>query len=52
MRLKVRRRRKMKTRGLFGGDKEPAVKAEAETKRKPKIKGKAVAKRAKCRKRF
>ncbi len=49
----------MKFKDLFGRDKEPAVKAEAETKTKPavkakaetktkpKVKGKAVAKRAK-----
>ena len=63
MRLKVGRRREMKFKDLFGGDKEPAVKAEAETKTepavkakaetkwKPKVKGKA-AKRAKRKKRF
>ena len=51
MRLKVGRRRDMKFKELFGGDKEPAVKAEAETKWKPKVKGKA-AKRAKRKKRF
>ncbi len=49
----------MNIKGLFGEDKEPAVKAEtetkskpavkakAETKTKPKVKGKAVAQRAK-----
>ncbi len=54
----------MKLKDLFGGDKEPAVKAEAETKTKPeakakvetkwkpKVKGKAAAKRAKRKKRF
>jgi len=59
MRLKVGRRREMKFKGLFGGDKEPTVKAEAETKTepavkakaetkwKPKVTGKAAAKRAK-----
>ena len=59
MRLKVGRRREMKFKGLFGGDKElavnaeaetktePAVKAKAETKWKPKVKGKAAAKRKK-----
>jgi len=47
MRLKVGRRREMKFKDLFGGDKEPAVKAEAETKWKPKVKGKAAAKRKK-----
>ena len=63
MRLKVGRRREMKFKDLFGGDKElavkaeaetktePAVKAKAETKWKPKVKGKA-AKRAKRKKRF
>jgi uncharacterized protein YceH (UPF0502 family) len=64
MNLKVGRRREMKFKDLFGGDKEPAVKAEAETKTepavkakaetkwKPKVKGKAAAKRAKRKKRF
>ena len=64
MRLKVGRRREMKFKDLFGGDKEPVVKAEAETKTepaakakaekkwKPKVKGKTAAKRAKMRKRF
>ena len=47
MGLKVGRRREMKFKDLFGGDKEPAVKAEAETKWKPKVKGKAAAKRKK-----
>lgn len=59
MRLKVRRRREMKFKDVFGGDKEPAVKAEAETKTepavkakaetkwKPKVRGKAAAKRKK-----
>ena len=59
MRLKVRRRREMKFKDVFGGDKEPAVKAEAETKTEPavkskaetkwktKVKGKAAAKRKK-----
>ena len=54
----------MKFKDLFGGDNEPAVKveaetktkpavkAEAETKWKPKVKGKAAAKRAKRKKRF
>ncbi len=54
----------MKFKDLFGGDKEPKVKAEAETKTepavkakaetkwKPKVKGKAAAKRAKRKKRF
>jgi len=44
MRLKVRRRREMKFKDLFGGDKEPAVKAEAETKTKPAVKAKAETK--------
>ncbi len=52
MRLKVGIRREMKFKELFGGDKEPAVKAETETKWKPKVKGKAAAKRAKRKKRF
>jgi len=64
IRLKVGRRMEMKFKDLFGGDKEPrvkaeaetktkpAVKAEAETKTKPKVKGKAAAKRAKRKKRF
>jgi len=64
MRLKVRRRREMKFEDLLGGDKEPkvkakaetktepAVKAKAETKWKPKVKGKTAAKRAKRKKRF
>ncbi len=64
IRLKVERRREMKFKDLFGGDKEPAVKAEAETKTepavkakaktkwKPKVKSKAAAKRAKRKKRF
>jgi hypothetical protein len=54
----------MKFKDLLGGDKEPVVKAEAETKTepvvkakaetkwKPKVKGKAAAKRAKRKKRF
>ena len=50
----------MKIKGLFGGDKEPAVKAKAETKTKPAVKTeaktkrrpKATSKRAKWRKRF
>jgi hypothetical protein len=54
----------MKFKGIFGEDKEPAVKAKAETKTepavkakaetkwKPKVKGKAAAKRAKRKKRF
>ncbi len=52
MRLKVGRRREMKVKDLFGGDKEPEVKAKAETKWKPKVKGKGAAKRAKRKKRF
>jgi hypothetical protein len=56
MRLKVGRRREMKFKDLFGEDKEPVVKAkaetktepvvkaEAETKRKPKVRGKAETK--------
>ncbi len=52
MRLKVRRKREMKFKDLFGGDKKPAVKAKAETKWKPKVKGKTAAKRAKRKKRF
>ena len=59
MRLKVRRGSEMKFKDLSGGDKEPVVKAEAETKTepavkakaktkwKPKVKGKAAAKRKK-----
>ncbi len=54
----------MKFKDLFGRDKEPKVKAEAEAKTepvvkaeaeakwKPKVKGKAAAKRAKRKKRF
>ncbi len=54
----------MKFKDLFGEDKEPKVKAEAETKTepavkakaetkwKPKVKGKTAAKRAKRKKRF
>ncbi len=64
MRLKVGKRREMKFKDLFGGDEEPKVKAEAETKTEPKVKakaetktepkvkGKAAAKRAKRKKRF
>ncbi len=63
VRLKVGRRREMKLKDLSGGDKEPAVKAEAETKTEPAVKAKAetkwkpkvkdkAAKRAKRKKRF
>jgi hypothetical protein len=45
---KVGRRREMKIKGLLGKDKEPTVKAEAETKWKPKPAGKG----AKSKKRF
>ena len=51
MRLKVGRRREIKFKDLFGGDKEPKVKAKAETKWKPK-KDKTAAKRVKRKKRF
>jgi hypothetical protein len=44
MRLKVRRRREMKFKDVFGGDKEPAVKAEAETKTEPAVKAEAETK--------
>ena len=44
MRLKVGRRREMKFKDLFGGDKEPEVKAEAETKTEPEVKAKAETK--------
>ena len=44
MSLKVGRRREMKLKDLFGGDKEPAVKAEAETKTKPAVKAEAETK--------
>ncbi len=42
----------MKIKDLFGGDKEPAVKAKAKTKWEPRVKGKAAARRAKRKKRF
>ena len=42
----------MKFKDLFGGSKEPVVTAKAETKVKPKVKGKAPSKRAKREKRF
>jgi len=42
--LKVGRRREMKFKDLFGGDKEPKVKAEAETKTKPAVKAEAETK--------
>ena len=58
--MKFRRRREMKIKGLFGEDKEPAVKAKADTKTEPAVKAeaktkwslKATSKRAKWRKRF
>ncbi len=64
MRLKVGKRREMKFKDLFGGNKEPVVKAKAKTKTEPVVKakakakwepkgkGKASAKRAKRKKRF
>jgi hypothetical protein len=44
MRLKVGKRREMKFKDLFGGDEEPKVKAEAETKTEPKVKAEAETK--------
>ncbi|MFC2004310.1 hypothetical protein ACFLUK_02070, partial [Chloroflexota bacterium] len=41
MGLKVGRRREMKFKDLFGGDKEPALEAKAEIKTKPAVKAKA-----------
>ncbi len=44
MRLQVGKRREMKLKDLFGGDKEPAVKAKAETKTEPAVKAEAETK--------
>ena len=44
MSLKVGKRREMKFKDLFGGDKDPVVKAEAETKTESAVKAKAETK--------
>ncbi len=44
MRLKVGRRREMRFKDLFGGDKEPAVKAKPATKTKSVVKAKPATK--------
>ena len=41
MRLQIGRRREMKFKDLFGGDKEPNVKADAETKTESAVKAEA-----------